>query len=70
MSVLETSFSKDESACGPSLLKTVFTTDILIDQDYKFQNSYFKEHCESWYCFTKSILFNWSCLRACYEIRL
>ena len=44
MSVLETSFSKDESACGPSLLKAVSTTDILIDQVHKFQNSYFKEH--------------------------
>ena len=44
MSVLETSFSKDESACGPSLLKTVSTTDILIGQVLKFQNCYFKEH--------------------------
>ena len=44
MSVVKTSFSKDESACAPTLLKTVSTTDILIDQVYKFQNSYFKEH--------------------------
>ena len=42
MSVLETSFSKDESECGPSLLKRVSATDILIDQVHKFQNSYFK----------------------------
>ena len=40
---VETSFSKDESACAPTLLKTVSTTDILIDQVHKFQNSYFKE---------------------------
>ena len=44
MSVVETSFSNDESACGPALLKTVPTTDILIDQVHKFQNNYFKEH--------------------------
>ena len=44
MSVVDTSFSKDESACAPSLLKTASTTDILIDQVHKFQNSYFKEH--------------------------
>ena len=39
-----TSFSNDENACGPTLLKTVSSTDILIDQIHKFQNSYFKEH--------------------------
>ena len=44
MSVVETSFSNDESACGPALLKTVPTTDILIDQVHKFQNNCFKEH--------------------------
>ena len=44
MSVVKTSFSKDESACAPTLLKTVSTADILIDQIHKFQNSYFKEH--------------------------
>ena len=42
MSVVETSFSNDES--DPTLLKTVSTTDILIDQVHKFQSSYFKEH--------------------------
>ena len=31
----------DESACGPTLLKTVSTADILIDQVHKFQNSDF-----------------------------
>ena len=44
MSVVETSFSNDEGAYGPALLKTVPTTDILIDQVHKFQNNYFKEH--------------------------
>ena len=44
MSVVETSFSKDENACAPTLLKAVPTTDILINQVHKFQNSYFKEH--------------------------
>ena len=41
MSVVETSFSKDKSACAPTLLKTVSTKDILIDQVHKFQSSYF-----------------------------
>ena len=44
MSVVVTSFSNNESACGPMLLKTVSITDILIDQVQKFQNSHFKEH--------------------------
>ena len=52
MFVVTTNFSNDESACGPTLLKTVPTTEILIDQVHKFQNN-----CESCYCFTKSILF-------------
>ena len=43
MSVVEISFSNDESTCAPTLLKTVSTTDTLIDQVHKFQNSYFKE---------------------------
>ena len=38
MYVVETSFSNDESACAPMLLKTVSATDILIDQVHKFQN--------------------------------
>ena len=42
--MVETSFSEDESACAPTLLKTVSTTDILIDQVHQFQSSYFKEH--------------------------
>ena len=44
MSVVETSFSKDENACAPTLLKAVSNTDILIKQVHKFQNSCFKEH--------------------------
>ena len=44
MSVVLTSFSNDESACGPTLLKAVCTTDILIYQTHKFRNIYFKEH--------------------------
>ena len=44
MSVVVTSFSNDDRACHPTLLKTVPTIDILIDQVHKFQNSYFKEH--------------------------
>ena len=44
MSLPETSFSKDESACASALQKTVSTTDILIDQVHKFQNNYFKKH--------------------------
>ena len=38
----EDQFSNDESAYGPTPLKTVSTTDILIDLVHKFQNSYFK----------------------------
>ena len=34
----------DENARPPTLLKTVTTTDILIDQVQTLQNSYFKEH--------------------------
>ena len=34
MSVVDTSFSNDESACTPTLLKTV-SADILIDQVHK-----------------------------------
>ena len=44
MSVVMTSFSNDESACGSTLLKTASTTDILTDQVNKFQNSYFQEN--------------------------
>ena len=44
MSVMVTSFINDDIACHPTLLKTVSTIDILIDQVHKFQNSYFKEH--------------------------
>ena len=40
----EDQFSNDESAYAPTPLKTVSTTDILIDLVHKFQNSYFKEH--------------------------
>ena len=44
MSVVVTSFGNKLSARPPMLLKPESTTDILIDQDHKFQNSYFKEH--------------------------
>ena len=41
MSVVVTSFSNDESSRSATLLKTESTSDILIEQVYKFQNSYF-----------------------------
>ena len=44
MSVVVTGFKNDENARPPTLLKTVTTTDILIDQVQTLQNSYFKEH--------------------------
>ena len=56
MYVEETSFSNDESACAPMLLKTVSTTDILIDQVHKFQNSYFKEHLWKLLLFHKKLI--------------
>ena len=43
MSVVVTSFKNDKNARPPTLLKTVTTTDILIDQVHTFQNIYFKE---------------------------
>ena len=43
ISVVVTSLSNNERACNPTLLKTVYTIDILIGQVHKFQNSYFKE---------------------------
>ena len=36
MSVVVTGFSNDESARSPTLLKTVSTIDLLIDQVHKF----------------------------------
>ena len=53
MSVVVTSFSNDDRACHPALLKAVPTIDILIDQVHKFQNSYFKEHRERLLLFYK-----------------
>ena len=44
MSVVVTNFSNDDRACHPTLLKTVSTIDILIEQVHIFHNSYFKEH--------------------------
>ena len=41
---LVTSFRNDDRTCRPTLLKTVSTIDILIDQVHKFQNSYLKGH--------------------------
>ena len=38
-----TCFSNHESACTPTLLKTVCTTGTLIDQVHKFHDSYFME---------------------------
>ena len=43
MSAVVTSFSNDESACPPTLLKITPTKGILIDQAHKFHNSYFTE---------------------------
>ena len=43
MSVVVISFKNDENARLPTLLKTVTTTETLIDQVHTFQNSYFKE---------------------------
>ena len=42
--MLVTIFINDECARPPTLLKTESTTDILIGQVDKFQNSCFKEH--------------------------
>ena len=44
MYVAVTRFKNDENARPPTLLKTVTTTEILIDQVYTFQNINFKEH--------------------------
>ena len=44
MFVLVTIFNNDETAHPPTLLKTESTTDTLIGQVGKFQNSCFKEH--------------------------
>ena len=47
MSKVVTSFTNDESACTPTLLKKVSTIGILIDQVYKFYNSYFMERLKA-----------------------
>ena len=60
MSIVVTSFSNDGRAYRPTLLKTVSSIDILIDQVHKFQNSYFKEH--PWKAAT--VLQKACCLRA------
>ena len=44
MYVVVPKFSNDEKVCSSTLLKTVYTTDILTEQVHKFQKSYFKEH--------------------------
>ena len=59
-----TSFSNDESARRPTILKTESTTDILIDQIHKFQNSYIKENL--WKAAT--VLQKAYCLRESHEI--
>ena len=38
--VIVTSFSNDESARPPALLKTESTTEVLIGEFHKFQNTY------------------------------
>ena len=68
MSVALTSFSNDERACYPTLLKTVSPIEIFIDQVHKFQNSFFKEHPwkAAWKVkqyLTKNILFKRSQLK-------
>ena len=59
MSMVVTSFSNDDRACSPTPIKTVSTTEILIDQVHKFQNSYFKEHPRK----TAAVLQKAYCLR-------
>ena len=44
MSLVVTSFSNDEKTRPSTLLKTVSTTEILIDQIHKFQNICFKDY--------------------------
>ena len=44
MKNVRTIFNNDENAHPPTLLKTEPTTDTLIGQVDKFQNSCFKEH--------------------------
>ena len=56
MFVVVTRLSNDESARSPTLLKLVFTTDI-IDQVHKFWNSYFKNACEGLLLFYKKHVF-------------
>ena len=44
MPLVVTIFSNNESARPPALLKMESTTDIVVGQVDKFQNSCFKEH--------------------------
>ena len=44
MSLVVANVRNNENARPPTLLETVTTTDILINQVHTFQNSYFKEH--------------------------
>ena len=64
MSVAATSFSNDENAHPPALLKTKSTRNILIHRVHKFHRSYFKEHL--WNAAT--VLQKVYCLKACYEV--
>ena len=41
MSVVGTSFSNDDRACRPTLIKTASTVEILIDQVHKFSEQLF-----------------------------
>ena len=63
VSMLVTIFINDECARPPTLLKTESTTDILIGQVDKFQNSCFKEHLWKVAAAQKACI-----LRACHEI--
>ena len=63
MSVVVTSFSNDEKTTL-TLLKTVSTTEILIDQIHKFQNICFKDYLWN----DASVLQKTYFLRGCHEI--
>ena len=64
MSVVVRSFNNDESTRPPTLLKTEYTTDILIDQAKKLQSSCFEEYLWK----TATVLQKACILRACSEI--
>ena len=65
MSVVVTSFKNDKNARPPTLLKTVTTTDILIDQAHTFHNSYFENTCERLLLFYKKHIRLGACDEMC-----